>query len=100
MVSFQTLTRILTLESPSANASQVREMSLGISSIKFQYLHALILLLKGDESSCDLCLSSAREAISILRSIVSNWSSVYNGVVWYAQVPPLGFVKYSLTQFM
>ena len=66
----------------SADLTQIREMSLGISSIKFQYLHSLILLLKGDESSSALRLFSAREAISILSSMVSNWSSVYNGVVW------------------
>jgi hypothetical protein len=60
-------------------------MSLGISNLKFQYLHALILLLKGDKSCYDLRLSLSRNAISILGSIVSNWSSVYNGVVWYVQ---------------
>ncbi|KAJ5297882.1 Transcription factor [Penicillium antarcticum] len=76
------LTEILRAESTSADVSQIREMSLGISSIKFQYLHSLILLLKGDESSSALRLFSAREAISILSSMVSNWSSVYNGVVW------------------
>ncbi|KAJ6089455.1 Transcription factor [Penicillium canescens] len=78
----QALTEILRLESVSADVSQIREMYLGISSIKFQYLHSLILLLKGDESSSALLLFSAREAISTLSSMVSNWSSVYKGVVW------------------
>lgn len=98
---YQALTHILNIESPSANASQVREMSLGISSIKFQYLHSLILLLRGDESSSDLRLSTAREAISILQSMVSNWISVYNGVVWYARISsPLIFVDHYLTDRM
>ncbi|KAJ5762003.1 Transcription factor [Penicillium nucicola] len=76
------LTDILRVESVSADVAQIREMSLGISSIKFQYLCSLILLVKGDESLSTLRLFSAREAISILSSMVSNWSSVYNGVVW------------------
>ncbi|KAJ5494629.1 Transcription factor, partial [Penicillium fimorum] len=78
----QSLSTILHVESASANASQIREMTLGISTMKFQYLHSLVLLLGGDDSSAILRLSSAREAISTLSSMVSNWSSVYNGVVW------------------
>lgn len=70
-------------ESGSCNAEQLREMVLGVNSFKFQYLHALILLLKGDDSSSTVCLSSSREAISLLAGMVSNWGSVYNGVVWY-----------------
>lgn len=66
----------------SANADRNRELRLGINSVKFQYLHILTLLLKGGRSS-DLRLSCAREAISMLPSLVSNWASVYNGVVWY-----------------
>ncbi|OQE10701.1 hypothetical protein PENFLA_c081G08660 [Penicillium flavigenum] len=78
----QSLTSIANAESASASATQMREMTLGISTMKFQYLNSLILLLKGDDSSSNLRLSSAREAISTLTSMVSNWSSVYNGVVW------------------
>ncbi|OQE06566.1 hypothetical protein PENVUL_c017G03689 [Penicillium vulpinum] len=78
----QSLTTILDVESASATSIQIREMTLGISTVKFQYLHSLILLLKGDDSSSILRLSSAREAISTLSSMVSNWSSVYNGLVW------------------
>ncbi|KAJ5827562.1 Transcription factor [Penicillium robsamsonii] len=78
----QSLTTIMHVESASANASQIREMTLGISTMKFQYLHSLVLLLGGDDSSSVLRLSCAREAISTLSSMVSNWSSVYNGVVW------------------
>ena len=81
--SVQVLAKILKAESVSANAGQQREMSLGITSFKFHYLHIFILLLKGDESFSSLRISSARTAISLLPSMVSNWSSVYNGVVWY-----------------
>ncbi|KAJ5185839.1 Transcription factor [Penicillium cf. griseofulvum] len=78
----QSLTTTLDVESASATASQIREMTLGIATMKFQYLHSLILQLRGDESSSVLRLSFSREAISTLSSMVSNWASVYNGVVW------------------
>lgn len=80
---WQALTKAMENEQRSADDSQIREMNLGINSVKFQYLHILTLLLKGDRSS-DLRLSCAREAISLLPSLVSNWGSVYNGVIWYA----------------
>ncbi|KAJ5281836.1 hypothetical protein N7478_007208 [Penicillium angulare] len=75
------LKQAMEYEQASADAYQIREMKLGINSVNFQYLHILTLLLKGDRYSA-LRLSCAREAISILPSLVSNWGSVYNGVVW------------------
>ncbi|PTU20328.1 hypothetical protein P175DRAFT_0510242 [Aspergillus ochraceoroseus IBT 24754] len=78
----QALTETMNRERVPANSRQSREMTLGISSIKIQYLHVLIILLKGDKAYSELRLSSAREAISLLTSMVSNWSSFYNGVVW------------------
>ncbi|KAE8324017.1 fungal-specific transcription factor domain-containing protein [Aspergillus sergii] len=79
----QALTETMNAESATANANHLREMTLGINSIKFHYLHILVILLKGDESNSALRLSSARDAISLLSSMVSNWSSIYNGVVWH-----------------
>ncbi|KAJ5118818.1 hypothetical protein N7448_010525, partial [Penicillium atrosanguineum] len=75
------LTQAMESERMPADANLIREMNLGINNNKFQYLHILILLLKGDRSS-DIRLSFAREAISLLPSLVSNWGSVYNGVIW------------------
>jgi hypothetical protein len=72
----------MSIESTSANARQIREMNLGINSMRFQYLHILVLLLKEDGQSSDILLPCAREAISLLPSLVSNWGSVYNGLVW------------------
>jgi hypothetical protein len=72
----------MSIESTSANARQIREMNLGINSMRFQYLHILILLLKEDSQSSDILLPCAREAIFLLPSLVSNWGSVYNGLVW------------------
>lgn len=69
-------------ENASATADQRREMLLGINSLKFQYLTILIVLLRYDLSRSALRISSAREALKMLPDIVSNWGSVYNGVVW------------------
>ncbi|KAK2000821.1 hypothetical protein LX36DRAFT_698676 [Colletotrichum falcatum] len=63
--------------------AHVREMTLGLNSMRFQYLHIVIILLKGDESFATLRLGSAREALFLLPTVVSNWSSVYNGVIWH-----------------
>ncbi|KAJ9273174.1 transcriptional regulator family: Fungal Specific TF [Paecilomyces variotii] len=76
------LSETITRESAWANATQLREMHLGVHGIRFGYLHTLIVLLKGDASCSSLRLASAREAISLLPSMVSNWKSVYNGAVW------------------
>ncbi|KAJ5523373.1 hypothetical protein N7513_012917 [Penicillium frequentans] len=69
------------LEEWFSATNMIHEMELGINSTKFQYLHILTLLLKGNMSS-DIRLTCAREAISLLPFLVSNWGSVYNGVVW------------------
>jgi hypothetical protein len=58
-------------------------MSLGISTIKFEYLHILMALTDGDPSSSSLRLEAAREAISLLPSMVSNWTSLFNSMIWY-----------------
>ncbi|KAB8277275.1 fungal-specific transcription factor domain-containing protein [Aspergillus minisclerotigenes] len=79
----QALTETKNAESATANPNHLREMTLGINSINLHYLHILVILLKGDESNSALRLSSARDAISLLHSMVSNWSSIYNGVVWH-----------------
>ncbi|EFQ32865.1 fungal specific transcription factor domain-containing protein [Colletotrichum graminicola M1.001] len=70
-------------EKNSLTISQLQEMSLGLNSTRFQYLHIVIILLKGDEPSANLRLEAAREAIFLLPTVVSNWSSVYNGVIWH-----------------
>ncbi|KAM0554857.1 hypothetical protein ACHAPJ_006592 [Fusarium lateritium] len=58
-------------------------MSLGINSVKFEYLHVLMVLQKGDTMRAAVRLEAAREAISLLPSMVSNWVSVYNGIIWH-----------------
>ncbi|KAK1676145.1 hypothetical protein BDP55DRAFT_693403 [Colletotrichum godetiae] len=68
--------------------AQLKEMLLGLNSLRFQYLHIMIILLKEEKSSNNHCLECAREALFILPSIVPNWSSVYNGVVWHLSYYP------------
>ncbi|KAK2480744.1 hypothetical protein H9L39_06383 [Fusarium oxysporum f. sp. albedinis] len=63
--------------------NELREMVLGISTIKFEYLHVSMVLLKSHLPSASLRLEAAREAISLLPSMVSNWTSVYNSMIWY-----------------
>ncbi|KAF5003195.1 hypothetical protein FDECE_10263 [Fusarium decemcellulare] len=77
------LAETMNSESASLGPNQAREMTLGISSVKFEYLHLLILLHKGDPSCALIRLESAREAIALLPTMVSNWASVYNGVIWH-----------------
>lgn len=78
----QDLSAALSAESSNATADQQREMLLGIKSLKFQYLNLLVVMLRHDTARSALRISSAREALSMLPDVVSNWGSVYNGVVW------------------
>ncbi|RKL29740.1 hypothetical protein BFJ70_g10387 [Fusarium oxysporum] len=72
--------------------NELREMVLGISTIKFEYLHVSMVLLKSHLPSASLRLEAAREAISLLPSMVSNWTSVYNSMIWHLLYFP--FVPY------
>ena len=65
-----------------SNANQLREMNLGITSLESEYLHVLIFLHRGDSSCYNIRLNSARKALSLLPALVSNWASVYNGIIW------------------
>ncbi len=57
-------------------------MSLGIRTMEFQYLHLLILLTKDSPQHAELRVRSARDMVSLLPNLVSNWNQVYNGLVW------------------
>ncbi|KAK5995689.1 putative transcriptional regulatory C11D3.07c-like protein [Cladobotryum mycophilum] len=78
------------VEGERAFASErgLHEMSLGILSCKFQYLHLLILLTEKSPQHAKVRTISAREAISILPQMVSNWSQVYNGIIWQSLYYP------------
>jgi hypothetical protein len=57
--------------------------------MEFQYLHVLILSTKSQPQQLDLRVSSARKAITLLPSLVSNSGQLYNGVVWQLLYYPL-----------
>lgn len=78
----QPLTETLRSGAHALHPNQHQEMALGINTLKFQYLHALTILLKDRPSHAIKHLATAREALSLLPSLVSNHNSVYNGVVW------------------
>ncbi|RSL91505.1 hypothetical protein CDV31_015443 [Fusarium ambrosium] len=69
-------------ETESHNAAQCREMSLGILSVQFRYLTACIILAGSSSENDDLRVAQARQAISLLPHMVSNWNQVYNPAVW------------------
>lgn len=57
--------------------------------MEFQYLHVLILSTKSQPQQHDIRIPSARKAITLLPSLVSNSGQVYNGVVWQLLYYPL-----------
>lgn len=83
LIPQQILKDTLQNERAFSGPNELREMVLGISTIKFEYLHVLMVLLKSHPPSASLRLEAAREAISLLPSMISNWTSVYNSMIWY-----------------
>ncbi|KAF5232622.1 hypothetical protein FAUST_8654 [Fusarium austroamericanum] len=79
----QVLHNIFNTERASSSPNQLREMSLGISTMNFEYLHVFMVLTRADASCVGSRLSAAREAISLLPSLVSNWTSIYNPMTWH-----------------
>ncbi|KAJ4226306.1 hypothetical protein NW759_004892 [Fusarium solani] len=69
-------------ETESHNTAQYREMSLGILSIQFRFLTACIILQGSSSGNEEFRIAYARQAISLLPNMVSNWSQVYNPAVW------------------
>ncbi|KAM0428435.1 hypothetical protein ACHAQK_011568 [Fusarium lateritium] len=88
----QTLQEIHENAPPSSSPNQLHEMSLGITTVKFEYLHTLMAFTNGDPSSSNLRLEAAREAISLLPSMVSNWTSLFNSMIWHLLYFP--FIPY------
>jgi hypothetical protein len=59
-----------------------REIQLGISFLTFQNHHLVVHLTRNDKTAGEECLASARAAINLLESLVSNSTAVYNGISW------------------
>ncbi|CAP64577.1 uncharacterized protein PODANS_5_8520 [Podospora anserina S mat+] len=69
---------------PGAGVDVKREkvMRLYEFTVKFRYLHVLIILTKDSPGDRGLRVESARQAIGILPMTISGWDPVYNGVIW------------------
>ncbi|KAK0673610.1 hypothetical protein QBC41DRAFT_392829 [Cercophora samala] len=52
-------------------------------TVRFRYLHILIILTKDSPRDEGLRVESARQAIGILPMTISGWDPVYNGVIWH-----------------
>ncbi|KAL6924206.1 hypothetical protein FSST1_001480 [Fusarium sambucinum] len=79
----QLLDGILEGERTSSSPNQLREMSLGICTMTFEYLHVFMVLTRADPSCVGPRHEAAREAISLLPTLVSNWTSIYNPMTWH-----------------
>ncbi len=77
----QVLSDVMETERPGLEPSQIQEMTLAIASMKFRYLHILLILTKDAPAYGDLRLTSARQALEILPQMASRTNSVY-GVIW------------------
>ncbi|KAF5608236.1 fungal specific transcription factor factor domain protein [Fusarium subglutinans] len=55
-----------------SSPNELREMELGISTIKFEYLYVSMVFLKSHSPSANSRLETAREAISLLPSMIFN----------------------------
>lgn len=65
-----------------AGTAQLDEMMLGIKVMQFQHLHMTVLMLRKFTSDPERLLSAARNALELLRHLISTSAHVYNGVVW------------------
>ncbi|KAK4178513.1 hypothetical protein QBC36DRAFT_385912 [Triangularia setosa] len=52
-------------------------------TVKFRYLHIVIILTRDSPGDEGLRVESARRAIEILPMTVGGWDPVYNGVIWH-----------------
>ncbi|KAH7309770.1 hypothetical protein B0I35DRAFT_440592 [Stachybotrys elegans] len=65
-----------------APQEQLDEMMLGIKAMKFQHLHMTVLILKKFAFNDGRLVAAARNALGLLRHLISTSEQVYNGVVW------------------
>ncbi|KAF2673406.1 hypothetical protein BT63DRAFT_451449 [Microthyrium microscopicum] len=68
--------------STEMDESQLKEMTIGLNSLTFQFYHLKVLLTRQEEMNPDTCLDAARNALHILPLLVSTSEQVYNGIIW------------------
>lgn len=81
---FQALSDVRDKEAPVCTARQLKELDIGIASIKFQFHHLQVVLLREfvDSDMQGRCLRAARDALSLLPELISTSEQVYNGLIW------------------
>lgn len=76
--------QLLSRSASQDNASPYErsEMELGLKFVEFRYHSLIVFLSRRRIADRGGCLASARRALALLESLVSNSSQVYNGIVW------------------
>jgi hypothetical protein len=72
----------LCIEQSEATEDAMKSTSFALKYLDFRYYHLLTFLTRNYISANSSCLSSARNSLSLLGTLVSNAEHVYNGVVW------------------
>jgi hypothetical protein len=67
----------------NASPYERSKMKLGLKFVDFRYHSLVVFLTRRRIADRETCLKSARSALALLGSLVSNSSQVYNGIVWY-----------------
>jgi hypothetical protein len=67
----------------NASPYERSEMKLGLKFVDFRYHSLVVFLTRHRIADRETCFKSARSALALLGSLVSNSSQVYNGIVWY-----------------
>jgi hypothetical protein len=69
----------------SSDSVQI-SIKLGFDFLTYHYHHLVVCLTRSDESCRDVCLNSARAAISLLKDLVAHSEEVFNGIIWYVRI--------------
>jgi hypothetical protein len=64
------------------SVASIKEMELGIRTLKFQFFHLMVILLRNLGAHEEKACAMSRMGLSMLPGLVSNSSGVYNGVIW------------------
>ncbi|CZR64472.1 uncharacterized protein PAC_14370 [Phialocephala subalpina] len=75
-------------EIKSRTTPEEQEVQLGVNIQNFQYHHLVVYLTRGDKNNEQVCLESARAAISLLEQLVSSSRQVFNGIIWQLLYQP------------
>lgn len=62
--------------------ASIKEMEMGIRTLKFQFFHLVVMLLRNLGAHEERACAISRMGLSMLPGLVSNSSGVYNGIVW------------------